>query len=97
MSHPSVRNKQPLRLVSLGLALLSVCLSIAIIGTAADAYTIYKRQASALNPWWLPLWPGHFNTRGTKSLIGAAVSVVILNGGFIALCLLPKVRVPGCM
>lgn len=91
ITRSNIRNKHPLRLVSLALALLSVCLSIAIIGTAADAYSIYKSQVRALNPWWLPLWPGHFDTRGTKSLIGAAAGVVLLNGSFIALCLVPKV------
>jgi hypothetical protein len=91
MTMPTSPNKQPLRLVSVALAILSVCLSIAIIGTAADAYSTYKSQAMAGNPWWLPLWPGYFNTRGTKSQIGAAVGVLLFNGSFVVLCLVPKV------
>lgn len=92
MAGPISSNKQPLRLASLALAVLSVCLSIAVIGTAADAYSTYISQAEAGNPWWLPLWPGYFDTRGTKSQIGASVGVIILNGSFVLICLVPKLN-----
>lgn len=90
-SNPDTRNRQPLRLLSLGLAFLSICFSLAIMGTAGHAFSTYRMQTAANNPWWLPLWPGHFDVGGTKALIGAAAGVLILNGVFLAVCLLPKV------
>jgi len=90
-SHSNTRNRHPLRLLSLALALLSTCLSVAVIGTAGNAFSIYKMQSAANNPWWLPLWPGHFDTGGTNALIGAGAGIVLLNGVFVVLCLVPKV------
>jgi hypothetical protein len=91
MARPNMGNMQTIRLATLAIAALSICFAIAIIGTTADAYNTFKDEILAGNPWWLPLWPGHFEVRATKSMIGAAVGVVLLNGSFLLLCLIPKV------
>jgi len=38
------------------------------------------------------LYPGHFNTRGTVSLIGASVAIFVLNIGLLILLLVPKLN-----
>lgn len=66
-------------LTQIGLSVLCICLSLSIIGTAADSLRVYKQQRDAQNPWWLPLWPEHFNTSGTSTLIGVASTVTFLH------------------
>ncbi|KIW05059.1 uncharacterized protein PV09_04214 [Verruconis gallopava] len=92
LSASDVQDRHPLRLASLLLSLLSICLSGAIIGTTADAYSIYHKESNAMNPWWLPLWPDHFDTGGARSLIGAGAGVILFNGIYVALSLTPKLN-----
>lgn len=70
-------------LLTLLFAMLSTALSIAILGTVAHSYHIYQIQKAMNNPWWLPLWPGHFSITGTKALIGAGAGIGLLNGLFL--------------
>ena len=80
-----------IRGLQLGLVLLSLFIAATIVGTAAHVYHVYKAQQSSYNPWWLPLWAGHFDTSGLKTTIGTASGVLFLNLVFVILSLVPRV------
>lgn len=87
--------RSPMSLLSplqLLLATLSTLTAGAVLGTAAHAFSVYRKGHAANNPWWLPLWPQHFDTANTEALIATAGGVVLLNFVYILLRLLPKVR-----
>jgi len=88
----SVLMRNPLRTAQIVLAVISVALSAAILGTAADALRVYKSQTKQMNPWWLPLWPSHFDTSGTSATIGTAATVLVLNLIFAVVSLFPKLH-----
>ncbi|TKA24525.1 hypothetical protein B0A50_06682 [Salinomyces thailandicus] len=67
-----------LRLPTLALAALSICLSLAIIGCAGRALNIFDVQHSS-NVWLLPLWPNHFDTRELQTLLGTSAAILVLN------------------
>jgi hypothetical protein len=75
-------------------ATLSLALALAIDGTAVDTYRTFLRQRSVNNPWWLPLWPQHFDTTGTKTLIGASSALLLLNVALVAISIMPMVCTP---
>jgi hypothetical protein len=81
-----------LRVLCITLATVSAMLAAAIVGTGIHAYHTYVFQRAANNPWWLPLWPQHFDTTGTKALIGAGAGLILVNGIFIATSFLSKVN-----
>jgi hypothetical protein len=81
-----------LRAIGVMLSTLSLLLALAIAGTAIDIYRTFLLQRAANNPWWLPLWPQHFDTTGTKTLIGSSAAELLLNAVLIAIYVLPKVR-----
>lgn len=69
-----------LRTPTLALALLSMCLSIGIIGTAGRSYHVFTSAASkGDNPWFLPAWPNHFDMRELQALIGTSAAIFVLN------------------
>ena len=69
-----------LRAPTLGLALLSMCLSIGIIGTAGRSYYVFTSDAAeGNNPWFLPAWPNHFDMRELQTLIGTSAAIFVLN------------------
>jgi hypothetical protein len=79
------------RLSLLAMTGLSCVLSLAVIGTAGHTLSVFNSQHN-VNPWWLPLWTDHFNTDGTKGLIGAAATVVLLSSVYLILSAIPKVK-----
>lgn len=78
--------------VQLLLATVSAMTAGAVLGTAAHAFSVYRNGRAANNPWWLPLWPQHFDTANTEALVGTAGGVVLLNLVYILLRLVRKVR-----
>ncbi|OMP85763.1 hypothetical protein BK809_0001974 [Diplodia seriata] len=80
-----------IRIAQLSLAGLSFIFGVCIMGTAGHALAVYNDEYST-NPWWLPLWNGHFDVRGTNTLIGAGAVITVFNLVFIVLCFLPKVN-----
>jgi len=68
---------------------LVVAFSIAILGTAGHTLSIFDNQQTS-NPWWLPLWPQHFDVHGTKALIASAAVSLVLSGVFLVMSLIPK-------
>jgi len=64
-------------------------LATAITGTASHTLDVFHKQQPS-NPWWLPLWPQHFDTNGTKALIGSAVSVLVLSIVFLVFAVVPR-------
>jgi hypothetical protein len=79
------------RMICLTLATLSTMLSVAVLGTVGHSYHLYQIQTAANNPWWLPLWPQHFDTTGTRALIGAGAGITLLNLVYITVSVVPKV------
>lgn len=85
-------NLSSLRLPTFGLALLSICLSVAIIGCAGRTLNLFNTQQST-NAWLLPLWPQHFDTRGLQALIGISASVLVLDALLVVAVLIPAVSI----
>lgn len=67
-----------LRTPTLALTALSMCLCLAIIGTAGRSLNVFQDQHST-NPWLLPVWPNHFDTRELEMLIGTSAAIVVCN------------------
>ncbi|ORY13836.1 hypothetical protein BCR34DRAFT_480313 [Clohesyomyces aquaticus] len=84
-------NPAPLHLAQSIIIGLCTALSVAVLGCAAHTLDVFNKQQTS-NPWWLPLWPQHFTTAGTKALIGSAVSVLILSTVFLVFALVPKLN-----
>jgi hypothetical protein len=80
-----------LRVFCVILATLSLLVALAIDGTAIDTYRTFILQRAANNPWWLPLWPQHFDATGTKALIGSSSAHLLLNTVLIIISVVPKV------
>ena len=82
-----------LRTPTLALSLLSICLSIAIIGTAGRSYYVFMSNHSS-NPWFLPSWPNHFDMRELQMLLGTSAAVVVLNAVVVGALFVEKVSLP---
>lgn len=83
-------NPAPFHLAQAIITGLVVALSLAILGTSAHTLDVFNKQQSS-NPWWLPLWPQHFETSGTKSLLAASAVTVVLCGAFLIASFVPQV------
>ena len=83
-------NPAPLHLAQTIITGLVVVFSIAILGTSAHTLHVYNKQQSS-NPWWMLMWPQHFDTHGTKALIASAVVTFVLSAVFLVLSVIPKV------
>ncbi|KAF2828087.1 hypothetical protein CC86DRAFT_204074 [Ophiobolus disseminans] len=82
-------NPAPLHLAQTIITGLVIVFSIAILGTSAHTLDVYKKQQST-NPWWMTMWPEHFDTQGTKALLASAVVTFVLSAVFLVLSLIPK-------
>lgn len=67
-----------LRISSLVLLALSTCLSVTVLATAVDVLRIFNEEKN-VNPWWLPVWPQHFDTKGLETLVGVSTAVTLCN------------------
>jgi len=85
---------QLLSFIQIVLVGLSIATATSVLGTAANIYHTYISQQSS-NPWWLPLWGGHFSTASLKASIGTAAGVVLLNVVFLTLTLVAKSKFSG--
>ncbi|KAF1986327.1 hypothetical protein K402DRAFT_355640 [Aulographum hederae CBS 113979] len=79
-----------LRMVLLAISALCFVFSIAVVGTAGHTLQVFNRQTAMQNPWWLPLWPGHFDTHGTSVLIGVGAAVLVFNGLYLLVTFVPR-------
>jgi hypothetical protein len=82
-------NPAPLHMAQTVITGLVVVFSICILGTAGHTLDVFNKQQSS-NPWWLPLWPQHFDVHGAKALIASAAVSLVLSGVFLAMSLIPK-------
>lgn len=80
-----------IRLAQLTFATLSLLAAGAILGTAARTFHVFQSQRASNNPWWLPLWPGHFDVTGTKVYLGTSSVVILLSIIYLSLHLVPAV------
>lgn len=83
-------NPAPFQLAQTIITGLVVVFSIATLGTSAHTLDVFNKQQS-INPWWLPLWPQHFDTHGTKALVAASVVTLVLCGAFLIASFIPTV------
>ena len=81
-----------LRTPTLGLAGLSMCLCLGIIGTAGRSIHVFYSQQSR-NEWLLPIWPNHFDIRELQTLIGTAGAIFVLNSILVVALVVPSVRI----
>ena len=84
-------NPAPFHLAQAIITGLVLTLSIAILGTSAHTLSVFNKQQTS-NPWWMPLWPQHYDTHGTKALIASSVVTLALCGAFLIASFVPKVR-----
>jgi ABC-type uncharacterized transport system YnjBCD permease subunit len=84
-------NPAPLHLAQTILTALVIVFSIAILGTSAHTLDVFNKQQTS-NPWWLPMWPQHFDVHGTKALIASSVMALVLCSTFLIATVLPSVR-----
>jgi len=80
-----------LRIAQLAISALCLVFSIAVVATAGHSLQVYRQQREDKNPWWLPLWPGHFDISGTHVLIGTGSVIIALNIIYLTVSLVPKV------
>lgn len=80
-----------LRIAQLILAALTAIFSLAVLATSAHTLNKFQTQRAALNPWYLPLWPEHFNTTNTQVFIGTSTASMVLALVFIIMLCLPRV------
>jgi hypothetical protein len=86
-------NPAPLHLAQTVITGLCIALSVAILGTSAHTLDVFNKQQSS-NPWWLPLWPQHFDVHGTKALVGSSTATLVLSLVFLVGSVVPKVSFP---
>lgn len=86
-------NPVPLNLAQTILTALVVVFSIAVLGTSAHTLDVFNKQQTS-NPWWLPMWPQHFDVHGTKALVASSVVTFTLSSAFLIASFLPSVRPP---
>lgn len=84
-------NPAPLHLAQTALTALVIVFSIAILGTSAHTLDVFNKQQTS-NPWWLPMWPQHFDTHGTKALIASSVIALVLSSAFLIASYLPNLQ-----
>jgi hypothetical protein len=78
-------------LIQLVAAVITAATAVAVVGTAGHAFNVFHTQRANQNPWWLPLWPDHFDTTSTKIAIGTGTAIAFLNLVLVALMSIPKV------
>ena len=84
-------NPTPFHLAQNIITGLAIILSIAILGTSAHTLNVFTKQQTS-NPWWMPLWPQHYNTHGTKALIASSAITLVLCGAFFTALFVPQVN-----
>ncbi|WPH03348.1 Hypothetical protein R9X50_00622600 [Acrodontium crateriforme] len=67
-----------LRWPTVAIALLSIILSIAVVGCAGRTIHIFNTQQKT-NQWLLPVWRNHFDTRELSLLVGTSATTIVLN------------------
>lgn len=71
--------RSPLLLIT-----LSICLALPILAVSSHILSVY-RDEHASNPWWLPIWHAHFNTRGLIAITVTSCIIFALDLVFIGL------------
>lgn len=71
-----------LRTPALALATVSIAVSIAVMGCAGNALAVFSAQ-QPVNPWLLPIWPGHFDLRPLQTQLGSAVVLLVLDAAVV--------------
>lgn len=66
----------PVFLPLLALSALSTALAIAILACAARALNIFNLDQTE-DPWLLPIWRDHFDTRDIQAFVGAGAFITI--------------------
>ena len=85
-----LRRVRYLHYARLGLCILSVALSTAIV--ACEAHALHAYDSTHLDSeWWLPLWPQHFDLRPAVALLTGGAIVLLGSLTYLAVSLIPSV------
>ncbi|KZM20413.1 uncharacterized protein EKO05_0007021 [Ascochyta rabiei] len=84
-------NPAPLHLAQTILTALIIVFSIAILGTSAHTLDVFNKQQTS-NPWWLPMWPQHFDVHGTKALLASSIVTLVLTSAFLVASYIPSLN-----
>jgi len=79
-----------LRSIRIGLSVLTLAATIAILGTSGSALNTYERTYLS-EEWLLPLWPIEFDIRPTKGLLGSAAVIAFFSLLVIGVSVMPMV------
>ena len=72
------------------LALLTFCLSAAVIGCSADSLQEYSSSQSQPE-WMLPLWPMAVDLRPTHAVLACGIIMMVSSLGYLVLAFIPMV------
>lgn len=70
---------------------LILALAISILGVSAHLLQNHNSHAGT-NPWYLPLWPQHFDMRGIKATIGSTTVMTFFGLVVLVMAFLPRVN-----
>ena len=89
--HPATIMVSRLRLPTVAVAFLSICLSVAVIGCAGRTIHVFNNEQKS-NEWLLPIWPEHFDTRELRLLVGTSAATIVLNSILVLTLFIAAVR-----
>ncbi|CAD0086310.1 unnamed protein product, partial [Aureobasidium mustum] len=69
---------RPITRSPLLLLTISICLALPILAVSTHILSIYRSE-HASNPWWLPVWHAHFDTKGLIAVIAGSCVVFALD------------------
>jgi len=79
-----------IHIIQLVAAVITAVMAVAVVGTAGHVFNVFTTQRANDNPWWLPLWPDHFDTTSTKTAIGTGAAIALMNLVLVVLMSIPK-------
>ncbi|KAI9705711.1 MAG: hypothetical protein M1820_005121 [Bogoriella megaspora] len=68
---------------------LVIALAVSILGVSGHLLQNHNSQAEA-NPWYLPMWPQHFDNKGIKATVGATSAIVFFGIVVLVMAFLPR-------
>lgn len=72
------------------LTLITVCLSVVVVGCSADSLREYSSSQSQ-SEWLLPLWPMTMDLRPTRAVLACGVIMTVFSLGYLVLAFVPMV------
>ncbi|CAG8949518.1 hypothetical protein HYFRA_00007750 [Hymenoscyphus fraxineus] len=80
--------------IHLGLTVLALLSSIAILSTSAKTLSTYNKTNDGGEDWMIPLWPRDFDIRPTIALVACSAVILISSGISLAIPFIPTLPTP---